>query len=141
MHLQILICRSCLLAELAEKLAEEAERRRLEEMSEGEYDALSDAERAAADAHRLEAKKVRLRREEAERRREHERREREAAEAEARRLEEERYGSICSQTGTPESEIQSSETARPANRILLWAGSTQMKYQFSPHQNICGRDI
>ena len=41
---------------------EEAERRRLEEMSEDEYDALTDAQKAEVDRKRLQIKKERLRR-------------------------------------------------------------------------------
>ena len=42
--------------------AEECERRRLEDMSEDEYDALEDADKATVDRKRLEIKKERLRR-------------------------------------------------------------------------------
>jgi len=41
---------------------EDEERRHLEEMSEGEYDALSDEQKAEVDRQRLEIKKQRLRR-------------------------------------------------------------------------------
>ena len=42
------------------KLAEEEERQRLEEMSEDEYDALSEEEKAHVDKKRLEIKKLRI---------------------------------------------------------------------------------
>ncbi len=43
-------------------MKEEEERQRLEEMSEDEYDALADGEKAEVDFKRLEIKKERLRR-------------------------------------------------------------------------------
>lgn len=42
-------------------MAEEQDRIRLEEMSEDEYDALSDEEKAAVDRKRLDIKKERIR--------------------------------------------------------------------------------
>ena len=47
-------------AERQDKQKEEEERVRLEEMSEDEYDALGDQEKAAVDRKRLEIKKARL---------------------------------------------------------------------------------
>jgi len=41
---------------------DETERRHLEEMSEDEYDALTDEQKAAVDQHRLEIKKQRIHR-------------------------------------------------------------------------------
>ncbi|KAL5021172.1 hypothetical protein ScPMuIL_000327 [Solemya velum] len=75
--------------ELAAKKAEEEERQRLEEMSEDEYDALTEEDKAEVDKKRLEVKKERIRRE-MEERQERERLEREAQEAEQRKLEEDR---------------------------------------------------
>ncbi|XP_069113582.1 hydrocephalus-inducing protein homolog isoform X2 [Argopecten irradians] len=78
--------------EESERLAkeeEEKDRMRLEEMSEDEYDALPEKDKAAVDLKRLEIKKERIRKENEERM-ERDRLEREAAEAEARRLEEEK---------------------------------------------------
>ena len=49
------------LSERLEQEAEDAERRRLEEMSEEEYDAMTEAQKAAVDRKRLEIKKERLR--------------------------------------------------------------------------------
>ena len=57
---EIYICR--LLAEMLAKQREEEERQRLEEMSEDEYDALTEEEKASVDKKRLEIKKERLRR-------------------------------------------------------------------------------
>ncbi len=48
------------ISERLEKEAEEEEKRRLEEMSEDEYDALTEEERAEIDQKRLKAKKERL---------------------------------------------------------------------------------
>jgi len=45
------------------KIKEEEEKRRLEEMSEDEYDALTDEEKAEVDRKHLEQKKERLKRE------------------------------------------------------------------------------
>ena len=47
-------------AELEAVAAEEAERQRLEDMSEDEYDALDDVTKAQVDRKRLEIKKERL---------------------------------------------------------------------------------
>lgn len=47
--------------ERQEKLKEEQDRQRLEEMSEDEYDALSEKEKAEVDRKRLEIKKERIR--------------------------------------------------------------------------------
>ena len=49
-----------LVSERAEIEAEESERRRLEEMSEDEYDALDEHSKAKVDKKRLEIKKERL---------------------------------------------------------------------------------
>lgn len=48
-------------SERQEKLKEEKDRQRLEEMSEDEYDALSEKEKAEVDKKRLEIKKERIR--------------------------------------------------------------------------------
>ena len=50
----------CRVTERAEIEAEEAERQRLEDMSEDEYDALDDDSKAKVDKKRLEIKKERL---------------------------------------------------------------------------------
>ena len=47
--------------ERLEQEAEDSERRRLEEMSEDEYDAMTDSQKAEVDRKRLEIKKERLR--------------------------------------------------------------------------------
>lgn len=49
-----------ILSEKAIRLAEEQDRIRLEEMSEDEYDALGDEEKAAVDRKRLDIKKERI---------------------------------------------------------------------------------
>ncbi|XP_071959113.1 hydrocephalus-inducing protein homolog isoform X2 [Antedon mediterranea] len=77
--------------ELWEKQQEEEERQRLEEMSEDEYDALPDEEKAAIDLKRLKAKKERLLKKEMEERLERERKEKElAALLELQKLEDEK---------------------------------------------------
>ena len=51
---------SCLWTERLDKKREEEEKRRLEEMSEDEYDELTEEEKAQVDRKRLKAKKERL---------------------------------------------------------------------------------
>ena len=54
------MCDPCILERIA-KEREEEERHRLEEMSEDEYDALTEKEKAEVDRKRLEIKKERIR--------------------------------------------------------------------------------
>ena len=73
---------------------EEAEKKWLEEMSEDEYDALSEQEKIDVDRKRLNQKKEKMKRE-VEEKLERERKEREQlALLEEKRLEEERYGKL-----------------------------------------------
>ncbi|KAL3860158.1 hypothetical protein ACJMK2_010318 [Sinanodonta woodiana] len=75
--------------ELLDKLHEEEERHRLEEMSEDEYDALTEDEKAEVDRKRLEIKKERIKKEREEKE-EKERLEKEALMEEMKRQEEEK---------------------------------------------------
>lgn len=75
--------------ERQEKLKEEKDRQRLEEMSEDEYDALSEKEKAEVDKKRLEIKKERIRKE-MEEKMERERKQRELEEIERQKQEEEK---------------------------------------------------
>lgn len=52
----------CLRLELRQKLDEEAEKQRLQDMDEDEYDALSDEQKAEIDKKRLEIKRERRKR-------------------------------------------------------------------------------
>jgi len=56
------MCERACRTERQERERMDEERRRLEEMSEDEYDALSEQQKADVDRHRLEIKKQRLQR-------------------------------------------------------------------------------